>query len=148
MSRERVPQRLEGAGQMVLPSSIRNATRRCGCAFSRDSSCCGDDALRFLTQTSSVVVQCQPWFYLRLAAYSFFWLSEGAYGYSRDSVPQHWFRLTRLWILTLEPERLKNRPATACDESRDGWGSQQTLKLLVVSDVGRRNALLSSRPAK
>jgi hypothetical protein len=93
------------------------------------------------TQTSSVVVQCQPWFYLRLAAYSFFWLSEGAYGYSRDSVPKHWFRLTRLWILTLEPERLKNRQATACDESRDGWGSQQTLKLLVVSDVGRRNAL-------
>ena len=22
--------------------------------------------------------ECQPWFYLRLAAYSFFWLSEGA----------------------------------------------------------------------
>ena len=30
--------------------------------------------------------RCQPWFYLRLAAYSFFWLSEGAYGYSRDLV--------------------------------------------------------------
>jgi hypothetical protein len=108
----------------------------------------GDDALRFLTQTSSVVVQCQPWFYLRLAAYSFFWLSEGAYGYSRDSVLKHWFGLTRLWILTLEPERLKNRRATACDESRDGWGLRQTLKLLVALDVGRRNALLSSRPAK
>jgi len=54
---------------------------------------------------------------------------------------KHWFGLTRLWILTLEPERLKNRRATACDESREGWGSQQTLKLLVVSDVGRRNAL-------
>ena len=48
---------------------------------------------------------------------------------------KHWFGLTRLWILTLEPERLKNRRATACDESREGWGSQQTLKLLVVSDV-------------
>ena len=24
---------------------------------------------------------CQPWFYLRLAAYSFFRLSEGAYGW-------------------------------------------------------------------
>ena len=34
---------------------------------------------RLLTRTSSVVVQCQPWFYLRLEAYSFFWLSEGAY---------------------------------------------------------------------
>jgi hypothetical protein len=93
-------------------------------------------------------VQCQPWFYLRLEAYSFFWLSEGAYGYSRDLVPKHQFGLTPLWILTLEPERLKNRQATACDESRDGWVSQQTLKLLVVSDVGRRNALLSSRSAK
>jgi hypothetical protein len=28
--------------------------------------------------TSRVVVRCQPWFYLRLVAYSFFWLSEGA----------------------------------------------------------------------
>jgi len=27
---------------------------------------------------------CQPWFYLRLVAYSFFWLSEGAYSLSRD----------------------------------------------------------------
>jgi hypothetical protein len=31
-----------------------------------------------------VVAMCQPWFYLRLVAYSFFWLSEGAYGLSRD----------------------------------------------------------------
>src|SRR6266480_2830693 len=39
-----------------------------------------DDVLRLLTRTSSVVVRCQPWFYLRLKAYSFFWLSERAYG--------------------------------------------------------------------
>ncbi len=32
----------------------------------------------YQTPTSSVVVRCQPWFYLRLVAYSFFWLSEGA----------------------------------------------------------------------
>jgi hypothetical protein len=50
---------------------------------------------------------CQPWFYLRLAAYSFFWLSEGAYGYSRDLVHKALFSLTRLWMLTLEPERRK-----------------------------------------
>jgi hypothetical protein len=116
---------------MVLPSSLSNATRRCGCAFSRDSSCCGDDALRFLTQTSSVVVQCQPWFYLRLAAYSFFWLSEGAYGYSRDSVPKHWFGLTRLWILTLEPERLKNRrPPPAMNPGMDGALNRRSSCLL------------------
>ena len=63
---------------MVLPSSPSNVTRRCDFSFSADSSCCRDDAVRFLTQTSRVVVQCQPWFYLRLFAYRFFWLSEGA----------------------------------------------------------------------
>ena len=57
-------------------------------------------------------MQCQPWFYLRLAAYGFFWLSEGAYSFSRDSVCKHPLRLTGLRILTLEPERLKNRKAT------------------------------------
>ena len=36
--------------------------------------------LGLLTQTSSVVVRCQPWFHLGLVAYSFFWSSEGAYG--------------------------------------------------------------------
>ena len=51
--------------------------------------------------------RCQPWFYLRLAAYSFFWLSEGAYGYSRDSVRIAPFRLTPFGMLTLEPERRK-----------------------------------------
>jgi len=35
--------------------------------------------------------------------------------------PQHPFRLTRLWILTLEPERLKSRQVTARDESWDRW---------------------------
>ena len=37
---------------------------------------------------------CQPWFYLRLVAYSFFWLSEGAYGLSRDwRCSEHTLRL-------------------------------------------------------
>ena len=63
---------------------------------------------------------CQPWFYLRLDAYSFFWLSEGAYGYSRDSVPKHLFRLTRLWMLTLEPERLKNQRLSP-EMNLSGW---------------------------
>jgi hypothetical protein len=47
-----------------------------------------NDAHRFPTQTSRAVVQCQPWFYLRLFAYRFFWLSEGAKGFSKDSVPE------------------------------------------------------------
>ena len=37
-----------------------------------------DDATQFLKPASPVVVRCQPWFYLRLVAYCFFGLSEGA----------------------------------------------------------------------
>ena len=35
-------------------------------------------------KTSDVVETCQPWFYLRLEAYSFFWSSEGDYSLPRD----------------------------------------------------------------
>ena len=45
-----------------------------------DSCSWRDDVIGLLRQTSSAVAWCQPWFYLRLEAYSFFWLSEGAYG--------------------------------------------------------------------
>ena len=55
-------------------------------------------------------------------------------------------RLTALWILTLEPERQENQPVIIGDES--GMDSQQTLKLLVASNVRRRNTLLSSIPAE
>ena len=55
-------------------------------------------------------------------------------------------RLTGLWILTLEPERLENQPVIIRDES--GTDSRQTLKLLVVSNVRRRNPLLSSKRSK
>ena len=51
--------------------------------------------------------------------------------------------LTGLWILTLEPERLQNQPVIIRDES--GMDSRQTLKLLAVSNIRRRNGLLSSR---
>ena len=36
-----------------------------------------DDVFGVAIPTSSAVAWCQPWFYLRLEAYSFFWLSEG-----------------------------------------------------------------------
>src|SRR5260370_7683997 len=55
-------------------------------------------------------------------------------------------RLTGLWILTLEPERLENQPVIIRDES--GMDSRRTLKLLVVLDVRRRNSLLSSKRSK
>jgi hypothetical protein len=34
--------------------------------------------ISFETKSSRAVVRCQPWIYLRLVAYSFFGLSEGA----------------------------------------------------------------------
>src|SRR6202051_4185929 len=55
-------------------------------------------------------------------------------------------RLTGLWILALEPERLENYPAVIRDEL--GTDSRQTLKLLVVSNIRRRNQLLSSRRSR
>jgi hypothetical protein len=62
----------------VLPSSPSNVTRLCEFAVASDSSRCRDNTVGLLTQTSRLVVQCQPWFYPRLFAYRFFWLSEGA----------------------------------------------------------------------
>ena len=55
-------------------------------------------------------------------------------------------RLTGFWILTLESERLENQPVIIRDES--GMDSPQTLKLLAVLDVQRRNGLLSSKRSK
>jgi len=105
---------------MVLPSSPSKVTRLCG-SCSADSWCGGNGAVRFLTQTSRLVVQCQPWFYPRLFAYRFFWLSEGGIRFHRETwCPKHPHSLTGLWILTLEPERLENQPAMAGNESRDG----------------------------
>ena len=68
---------------------------------------------------------------------------------SRDSVLEaRSLSLTRLWILTLEPERLMNPTDNHHEESGMAEPLHQTLKLLVVSDVRRRNRLLSSRQAK
>src|SRR5712664_1635510 len=149
MSRKMLRPRPEATEKFFLASSPCVGVRIRDFPGSGDSSRWRDDVLRFLTQTSSVVVRCQPWFYLRLEVYSFFWLSEGAYGLSRDSrCSKHTLRLTRLWILTPEPERLKNRRTTVRDASQ-GWRVlNQTLKLLVVSDVRCRSALLSSRRSK
>ena len=54
-------------------------------------------------------------------------------------------RLTSQLRLALEPECLENPTATAGEDPRDGADSIETLKLFVVSDVGRRSTLLSSR---
>jgi hypothetical protein len=51
-------------------------------------------------------------------------------------------------ILTLEPERQKNRQIAARHESSEEKSSYQSLKLLVALTVQRRNELLSSKPAE
>jgi hypothetical protein len=51
-------------------------------------------------------------------------------------------------ILTLEPERLKNRLATTKNDPEMERALYEALKLLVVSNVRRRNVLLSSRGSK
>ena len=57
-------------------------------------------------------------------------------------------RLTSRWRLALEPERLKN-PTDHRPENFQGMGrTRETLKLFVVSDVGRRTRLLSSKRSK
>ena len=57
-------------------------------------------------------------------------------------------RLQAIRMLTLEPERLKNQLATTRKRSPEMEGSfRETLKLLVVSDVRRRNSLSPETPA-
>jgi hypothetical protein len=57
-------------------------------------------------------------------------------------------RLTSQWRLALEPERLKN-PTDHRPENFQGMGrTREALKLFVVSDVGRRTRLLSSKRSK
>ena len=54
-------------------------------------------------------------------------------------------RLTSQCRLALEPECLKNRLTTAREIFQGMKRTPETLKLFVVSDVGRRTRLLSSR---
>jgi len=54
------------------------ATPGLGFLPQRFSSLLGDEACQFRNQQSRTVVEWRPWFYLRLFAYSFFWLSERA----------------------------------------------------------------------
>ena len=57
-------------------------------------------------------------------------------------------RLTNQLRLALEPECLENPTATAREDPQDGADWSETLKLFVVSDIGRRSTLLSSIPSK
>ena len=77
---------------------------------------------------------------------SLFLVVRGSIGFLERLGAQSTRSLTALWILTLEPERLEEQPVIIRDEF--GMDSPQTLKLLVVLDVRRRNGLLSSKPTK
>src|SRR3984957_9303797 len=57
-------------------------------------------------------------------------------------------RLTSQWRLALEPERLKNSTGHRLENFQGMGRTRETLKLFVVSDVGRRTRLLSSRRSK
>ena len=101
--------------------------------------------LWFLTQTSSAVVV--PTMVLsETRGLSLFLVVRGGIGFLERLVLKALRGLTGFWILTLEPERLENQPVILRDES--GMDSRQTLKLLVVLDVRRRNELLSSKRSR
>ena len=77
---------------------------------------------------------------------SLFLVIRGGIGFLERLGARSTSSLTALWILTLEPERLQNqRPSP---EMNRGMDSPQTLKLLAVSNVRRRNVLLSSKRPK
>ena len=70
--------------------------------------------LRFwkLRKQNGVALIGQPWSYVRLDAYSFLWLCEGAYGAFGGSVLNDSTQgLTHRLILSLDPKRRKNRLA-------------------------------------
>ena len=70
--------------------------------------------LRFwkLRKQNGLALVGQPWSYLRLEAYSFFGLCEGAYGAFGGSVLNDSTQgLAHRLILSLDPERRKNRLA-------------------------------------
>src|SRR6266481_1421453 len=96
-------------------------------------------------QTSSVVARCQPWFYLRLVAYSFFWLSEGHMVNQETGGA----RSTLSALMDTHPRtRASEEPKSSPEMNLGRKVLDQALKLLVVLGIQRRNALLSSKRAK
>jgi hypothetical protein len=71
---------------------------------------------------------CQPWFYLRLVAYGFVGLSEGAYG-GPETSPLEGVGLTRRRILTLEPER-----SVPANRAYDNLAFRQALRAQAAFD--------------
>src|SRR5258708_7229955 len=85
----------------------------------------------------------RPWFYLGLVAHRFFRLSERALGSTVRLHDRGALRLANRLRLALEPECLENRrPPPERNPGMERTRSE-TLKLFVVSRIGRRSFLLS-----
>ena len=147
MSRQMLPLRRQGAGEMVLPSSPSHVTRLCDVSGSADSWCCRNDTVRFLTQQAEWLCSAN---HGSIGGFSPIALSGCPRGHrvsSRDlGARKH---APPNGIMDTRPRtRASGEPTgIARDKSRES-DSPQTLKLLAVSDVRRRNELLSSRPTK
>jgi hypothetical protein len=62
----------------IQPTVVSLLWRSCLFSILLSFSADGDDAVEFERATSEMVLQRQPWFYPRLVAYGYFWLSERA----------------------------------------------------------------------
>jgi len=131
--------------ESVLPSSPSHVTRFCDFAVPADSSCLvttplvpDADKQRGCSANHGSIGDSWP--------IAFSGCPRGHRVSRETRCSKHLRSLTGFWILTLEPERLENQPVILRDES--GMDSRQTLKLLVVLDVRRRNELLSSKRSR
>jgi hypothetical protein len=62
----------------IQPTVVSLLWRSCWLSILLSFSADGDDAVEFERAASELVLQRQPWFYPRLVAYGYFWLSERA----------------------------------------------------------------------
>src|ERR1700688_4360797 len=102
-------------GLIVQP---RNGTRLCEFSFPVDSSCRRNDDGPFLTQQAEWLCGANHGSIGDFSPIAFSGCPRG-HRVSRQTQCRS-TGLTGFWILTLEPERLKNQPAIARNESRDG----------------------------
>ena len=62
----------------IQPTVVSLLWRSCWLSILLSFSADGDDAVEFERAASELVLERQPWFYPRLVAYGYFWLSERA----------------------------------------------------------------------
>jgi len=92
-----------------------------------------------LRPTSKPVVRCQPWFYLRLVAYSFFGCPRGPRVGCETGCPRH--AAPNFSVETHSRTECLKNPTDHRLESFQGMErTPETLKLFVVSDVGASEA--------